>query len=127
MSARHSKAGTIAANIAGVIVFVVMAFPVYWMINTSLKPKSDIFTSTPKFLPIPLTFDNYSNVVGNQGFFTFARNSLIVTVVVVVVSMLVAFLAATAVARFNFSGRKSYVILILAGMSLVVRSLGAAA
>ncbi len=114
MSARHSRRGTIGANIAAVVVFFVMAFPVYWMINTALKPKADVFTETPKLLPIPITFENFTRVVQDGEFLTFARNSLIVTVVVVVVSMIVAFLAATAVARFNFSGRKSYVILILA-------------
>ncbi len=110
----RSRAGTIAANIAGVVVFLMMAFPVYWMINTALKPKGEIFSSTPQFLPLPPTVDNFTRVISDQGFLTYARNSLIVTVAVVVVSMLVAFLAATAVARFNFSGRKAYVILILA-------------
>lgn len=113
MSARRSRGGSIAANIAAVILFLVMVFPVYWMVNTALKPKSEVFTSEPVFFP-SITFENFTRVIADDGFLTFARNSLIVTLGVVIVSMLVAFLAATAVARFNFKGRRAYVIVILA-------------
>jgi N,N'-diacetylchitobiose transport system permease protein len=108
------KRGGFVANTVGIVVFVLMAFPVYWMVISSFKPREDFFLETPKFLPIPATLDNYVRVINDKGFFTFAKNSLIVTVVVVLVSMLVAFLAATAVARFNFKGRKSYIIMLLA-------------
>ena len=108
------KKGGLLANNLGILLFLVMSFPVYWMIISSLKPREDFFLETPKFLPIPATLDNYVRVIQDKDFFTFARNSAIVTIVVVVLSMLVAFLAATAVARFNFKGRKSYIIMLLA-------------
>jgi N,N'-diacetylchitobiose transport system permease protein len=108
------RKGGIVANTLGFILFVVMVFPVYWMVISSLKPREDFFLETPKFLPIPATLDNYTRVIQDKDFFMFARNSAIVTLVVVILSMLVAFLAATAVARFNFKGRKSYIIMLLA-------------
>ncbi len=108
------KKGGIVANALGFILFVVMVFPVYWMVISSLKPREDFFLETPKFLPIPATLDNYTRVIQDKDFFMFARNSAIVTLVVVILSMLVAFIAATAVARFNFRGRKSYIIMLLA-------------
>lgn len=114
MSARRKRSGTIAANIAAVLVFLFMVFPVYWMVITALKPRREIFTTEPVFLPWNASLDNFTRVISDEGFLTFARNSLLVTVSVVVVSMLVAFLAATAVARFNFGGRRAYVIMIIA-------------
>jgi N,N'-diacetylchitobiose transport system permease protein len=109
-----NRKGGILPNTLAVILFAVMAFPVYWMIISSLKPREDFFLETPKFLPIPATLDNYTRVISDKDFFSYAKNSLIVTVVVVLLSMAVAFLAATAVARFNFSGRKSYIVMLLA-------------
>jgi N,N'-diacetylchitobiose transport system permease protein len=109
----HKKGG-IVANTLGIVVFLAMAFPVYWMVISSLKPRSDFFLETPKFLPIPATLDNYTRVIADKDFFAFARNSLTVTVVVVIASMIIAFLAATAVARFNFKGRKAYIVMLLA-------------
>jgi N,N'-diacetylchitobiose transport system permease protein len=108
------KKGGVVANTFGFILFVVMVFPVYWMVISSLKPREDFFLETPKFLPIPATLDNYTRVIQDKDFFLFAKNSAIVTLVVVILSMLVAFIAATAVARFNFKGRKSYIIMLLA-------------
>jgi N,N'-diacetylchitobiose transport system permease protein len=109
-----NKKGGIVANTLGILLFVVMVFPVYWMVISSFKPREDFFLETPKFLPIPATLDNYTRVLQDKDFFVYAKNSLTVTVVVVVLSMLVAFLAATAVARFNFSGRKTYIVMLLA-------------
>lgn len=109
-----NRKGGVLPNTLAVILFAVMAFPVYWMIISSLKPREDFFLETPKFLPIPATLDNYTRVISDKDFFSYAKNSLIVTVVVVLLSMAVAFLAATAVARFNFSGRKSYIVMLLA-------------
>jgi N,N'-diacetylchitobiose transport system permease protein len=102
------------SNVAGVALFLVMVFPVYWMVNTALKPRSDVFTEQPKFIPSPLTFEHFARVIQDEGFFTFARNSLVVTLTVVLLSMAVAFLAATAVARFRFTGRRGYIVMILA-------------
>ncbi len=109
-----NKKGGVVANTLAIILFLVMVFPVYWMVISSLKPREDFFLETPKFLPIPATLDNYVRVINDKDFFNFAKNSAIVTLVVVILSMLVAFLAATAVARFNFRGRKAYIVMLLA-------------
>lgn len=109
-----NKKGGVVANTLAVLLFVFMVFPVYWMVISSLKPRSDFFLETPKFLPIPATLENYARVINDRDFFSYAKNSVIVTIVVVLVSMLVAFLAATAVARFNFKGRKTYIVMLLA-------------
>lgn len=109
-----NRKGGVVANTLAVIVFLFMAFPVYWMVISSFKPRADFFLETPKFLPIPATLDNYTRVINDKDFFSYAKNSLIVTLTVVLISMAVAFLAATAVARFNFRGRKAYIIMLLA-------------
>ena len=109
-----NKKGGVVANTIAVVLTVLMAFPVYWMVISSFKPRADFFAETPKFVPIPGTLDNYRRVIEDKDFFVFAKNSIIVTIVVVVLSMLVAFLAATAVGRFNFRGRKSYIVMLLA-------------
>ncbi len=109
-----NRKGGLVANTIAIILFVLMVFPVYWMIISSFKPRADFFLETPKFLPIPATLDNYTRVINDKDFFNYAKNSLTVTVVVVVLSILVAFIAATAVARFNFKGRKAYIVMLLA-------------
>jgi N,N'-diacetylchitobiose transport system permease protein len=107
-----TRTGTIAANATGLLVIVVMAFPVYWMVNTSFQHRLDITGPNPKFLP-SATLENYRKVF-HQGFFLQALgNSLVVTLLTVVAALFLALLAAVAVARFRFRGRTAFILTVL--------------
>jgi N,N'-diacetylchitobiose transport system permease protein len=101
------------ANIIGVIVLVFMAFPIYWMIITALKPKREILSSTPTFFPSPITLSNFTKALDRDYFWSSVGNSLIVTISVVVISMIVAVAAAMAVAWMPFRGRGNYIVAII--------------
>jgi N,N'-diacetylchitobiose transport system permease protein len=103
----------IALNTGATIFCVIWAFPVYWMFNTAFKPYGDILTSTPRFLPFPFTLANFADAIGKPGFLVYLRNSAIVTCSVVAVSIVVAFLAAVALTRFRFRGRRTFLITVL--------------
>jgi N,N'-diacetylchitobiose transport system permease protein len=101
------------ANIIGTIVLVIMAFPIYWMVITALKPKREILASTPTFFPSPITFSNFAKALDRDYFWSSVANSLIVTVSVVLISMIVAVIAALAVAWMPFKGRGNYIVAII--------------
>jgi N,N'-diacetylchitobiose transport system permease protein len=101
-------------NAVGIAVFLVMIFPVYWMVSTAFKTGPNIFSYTPKWLPIPATLANFGDAIHRQYFWQNVRNSLIVVSVVVVLSLALAFLAALALAKFHFYGRKAFIVLIIA-------------
>jgi len=107
----------IAVNAAGMLVFVISVFPVFWMASTAFKPNDEIFATTPHPLPAHPTFQHFDLVlnggVANVGFWTYLRNSLAVAVATVVVSGLLALLAATAVARFRFRFRTLFLVMLL--------------
>jgi N,N'-diacetylchitobiose transport system permease protein len=113
VSAVRSRRGTAAANATGLIVFVLFAFPVYWMVSTAVKPAGDIRTFDISLIPRTVTLENFRTAVRAAGFWTFLRNSLVVSASVTVLAVLVALLAATAVARFRFKGRRVYLLMIL--------------
>lgn len=101
------------ANLGGVVVFLICAFPVYWMVNTSLLPRREIRAPEPTFLPLDGTLDNYRRVFTGDRFFNALTMSLMVTALTVVVVLVFAFVAAIAVSRFRFAGRKSFVLTLL--------------
>jgi N,N'-diacetylchitobiose transport system permease protein len=107
------KPHRLALNATALFVFFVFSFPVYWMVLTSLRRRVDIQSVDPTFLPISGTFDNYRRVFEREFFWTAARNSLVVTLLTVFAALAIAFLAAVAVSRFSFRGRKSFIIAIL--------------
>ena len=100
-------------NALGVLVFVVMIFPVYWMVSTAFKPGQQIQDYKPHWVPSPPTLANFTNAIHRPYFWTDVKNSLIIVTSVVVLSLVVAFLAALALSRFRFYGRTAFVVLIL--------------
>jgi N,N'-diacetylchitobiose transport system permease protein len=103
----------VALNTGALVFCAVWLFPVYWMVNTAFKPAGDIVTPTPRFLPFPLSLANFADAVRKPHFADYLVNSVIVTGVVVTLSILVAFLAAVALTRFRFFGRRAFLVGIL--------------
>jgi len=111
---RSRRLGSVGWNLLGIFVFVVMIFPVYWMVATAFKTGQDIFSYTPKWFPLHPTLANFGDAIHRQYFWQNVRNSLVVVGVVVTLSLALAFLAALALAKFRFYGRKAFIVLIIA-------------
>ena len=104
-------------NAAAIAVAVVTLFPIFWMVSTAFKPATEIYSLTPRPLPAHPTWTNFANVLNGSvigmPYWTFLRNSLFVTVASVLVSSVIALLAAISVARFRFRFRTTYLIMLL--------------
>ena len=108
----------IGINALGLLVFVVMVFPDYWMISTAFKEGRNILSDTPQFFPSPATLSNFEDVIDRPYFWDVVKNSLIIVTAVVGFSLVVGFLAALALAKFRFHGRAVFIVLIL-GVQMV--------
>ncbi|MCU7723336.1 carbohydrate ABC transporter permease [Actinoplanes sp. KI2] len=118
MTVGRSRAGTIAANTVGVIFSLLMLFPVYWVLNTAFKPADEVLALTPTFWPKNPTFDNFVSAVKAPLFMQDMLNGIVITLLAVAGALVVGFLAALAIARFNFRGRKG-ILLVILGVQLV--------
>jgi N,N'-diacetylchitobiose transport system permease protein len=107
---RSTRAGW---NVVGVGVFLVMVFPVYWMISTAFKSDSQINSYTPSWLPTQFTLQHFRTVMNTPGFWSDVTNSLIVVLVTVVIAVGLSFFAAVALARYRFGGRKLVIVLVI--------------
>lgn len=110
---RSRRRRNVIPNLLGLLVFAVAAFPVYWMIVTSFRRGVDIQQPTPQFLPSPGTLNNYRKVFERDFFWDAVRNSVMVTLIVLIAAVFIAFLAAVAVSRFTFRGRRAFIVAIL--------------
>ena len=104
----------IGADLLGLVFVVIWVFPVYWMLNTALKPRSEVLTVSPMFIPGHPTLSNFASAVTQPFFIENVRNSLIVVGCALVLSLVLGLFAATALARFRFRGRRSIMVTILA-------------
>ena len=108
------SAGRIFLDGTAILILLVMLFPIYWMVSTALKPGKQILSLTPVWVPTQLTFDNFESAIHVPFFWNDVVNSLVIVLTTVVVSIVLAFLAAAAVARFGFRGRAAFVVMVIA-------------
>jgi N,N'-diacetylchitobiose transport system permease protein len=97
----------------GVLLFAVLSFPVYWMVASAFKPQEELDGLTPTWFPMHPTLSHFSDAIHRPFFWHGVKNSLIVVSVTVALSMVLAFLAAVALAKFRFTGRKAFIVLII--------------
>jgi N,N'-diacetylchitobiose transport system permease protein len=97
----------------GLAVFAVMVFPVFWMVSTAFKPDDQIISLKPTWIPLHPTLKHFRDAIDKPFFWEDVKNSLIVVLVTVAISIVLAFLAAVALARYGFSGRKLFVVLVI--------------
>jgi len=104
----------VVSNVIVAVFCVVWLFPIYWMVSTSFKTPGNIVSTTPQFFPQPFTLENYVGAIQKPGFLTSLGNSVLVTVIVTVATVLLGFFAAAALTRLRFPGRQAIVVVLLA-------------
>jgi N,N'-diacetylchitobiose transport system permease protein len=112
MSARSRRARA-GWNAAAVALFVVMVFPVFWMVSTAFKPDDQIVSFTPTWFSLHPTIAHFRDAIHRPFFWVDVKNSLIIVTATVAVSIGLAFLAAIALAKYRFGGRKLFIVLMI--------------
>ena len=102
-----------AWDLLGIALFVVLVFPVFWMVSTAFKPDDEINSAEPTWVTLHPTLDHFRDAMDSPDFWRIVQNSLIVVLVAVAVSIAVAFVAAVALAKYRFTGRKLFVVLMI--------------
>jgi len=110
---RGRRARQAGWNVVGLVVFAVMVFPVFWMISTAFKSNDQIVSLSPTWFPLHPTLVHFREAISRPFFWADVKNSVIVVTVTVAISIVLAFLAAVALARYRFTGRKLFVVLVI--------------
>jgi N,N'-diacetylchitobiose transport system permease protein len=100
-------------NALAVALFVVMIFPVFWMLSTAFKPDDEIVSYTPTWFSLHPTVKHFGAALHSPFFWTDLKNSLIIVSATVGISIGLAFLAAIALAKYRFGGRKLFIVLMI--------------
>jgi multiple sugar transport system permease protein len=104
--ARRSGPGRRIVLVGGLAVFAIWTIvPIAWIVETSLKPNKDLY-GEPAIVPKTVTFEHYVELFADTDFLTYFGNSLLVSVGTTALSMIIGVLAAYAVTRLRFRGRR---------------------
>jgi multiple sugar transport system permease protein len=109
---RSRAARTAGWIVAAVFIIAYTMFPVVWIASLSFKKGDDI--NNKKFWPTIWTWDNYRTVFKTDLFTSALRNSLGISLIATTISVVLATLAAYAIARLNFRGKKAVLSVALA-------------
>jgi len=94
-----------------VLLGVFILFPLYWMLNTALKPAAETFELT--FYPSQPTLTHFQNVVMNAKIMRYLQNSLYVSILSSVFTTVVSAYAGYSFSKYRYWGRKSFMLIIL--------------
>lgn len=115
---RKVRIGTIISYLVLILFAVIFFAPLLWMVSTSLKATSDVFSNPPKWIPNPVVFENYSQVFQHIPVMTYLKNTLTIALLQVTGQMLAAPMVAYSITKVPWRGGKIIFPIILATMMI---------
>ncbi|GAA1447866.1 carbohydrate ABC transporter permease [Leifsonia poae] len=111
-------------TIVGLVLTLIMLFPVYWMINVSLTPTTEMRKSPPNLFPIHATFEGYQAVLSDQ--LPYLGTSLLIGLGTVVLTVAISAPAAYSLAKLRPKGRgaMNFVLLIAQMIPGIIMAMG---
>ncbi|MFQ5828221.1 MAG: carbohydrate ABC transporter permease [Candidatus Methylomirabilia bacterium] len=95
------------------LLLILTAFPFVWMLSTAFKPLDEIFVFPPRLLPEQFTGANLARLFEQTRFLTYFRNSVVVSLATVLVTLTLASAGGYGLTRFRFFGREQIAGMIL--------------
>jgi ABC-type glycerol-3-phosphate transport system permease component len=89
------------------------AFPFLWMVSTSLKPPVEVFAQPPSFVPDAPTLENFHRLFTGTNFLVYFWNSVVVSGLAVILTMVVSAAGAYSLTRYRYPGREKIAMLVL--------------
>ena len=100
-------------TVVNILVVIYALFPVLWILSLSLKPTSTV--KDGKLIPSEVTFDNYKGIFAGNAFSSALINSIGIGLITTVIAVIIGGMAAYAVARLSFPGKR-----VLVGVALLI-------
>lgn len=89
------------------------AFPFFWMVSTSFKPPVEVFAQPPSFIAHHPTGENFHRLFSATNFLAYFWNSVKVSGLAVLLTMIVSTAGAYSLTRYQYYGREKIAGLIL--------------
>lgn len=103
-----------ALNVALILLCVITLLPIYYTFSVSVNASNSILSTELQLIPKELTLDNYKTVLLDKPFLTWLKNTAILSVFTVVLTLAVSVPAAYGFSRYRFKGRaKALNILVI--------------
>ncbi|AEH50888.1 carbohydrate ABC transporter permease [Pseudothermotoga thermarum] len=97
----------------GLSIFLVCAiFPLLWIVLTSLKESTEVYTFPIRYIPSKISFDAYRYLFSFAKFHIYFKNSLVVSLLSATIATISSLLSGYTLSRFTFKGRR-FILIVL--------------
>ncbi len=111
---KHKRTFKLALlNVVFILLCFVTLIPIIYALSVSLNASNSIITTELRLFPREITLNNYKEMLFNQPFLLWAKNSFLLSSLTVLLTISVAVPAAYSFSRFKFSGRKAVMNILL--------------
>lgn len=111
--ARKDALTNIVLYICFAVITLFFLFPVFWVLSMSLKSVPELFATPPVWFPLDPQFENYAYVLENTPIAAYLLNSALIVSCSIILTLLIATLAAYGFSRFAFRGKKLSLMAVL--------------
>ncbi len=120
---RRGRRGRIARTVVAVLAGLVFIAPLYQMVITSISPHDDVFSQALHLWPSTPTFGSYRFILDNEPVWTWFQNSVVVSSLATVLTVILNVLAGYAFAKLNFPFKTPLFLLLLGTMMIPVQAI----
>jgi multiple sugar transport system permease protein len=110
---QRSMLHSLIVNLVTWTLVLLIAFPLLWMVITSVKPQTELFRIPPTWLPETVTFEHYWRLLTETPFLTYFRNSVVLATTTTIFVVALGTLGAYSLVRFKYRGRETLAMLVL--------------
>lgn len=115
---RKKKIAAVAQYTLAIVVTLIVVFPLYWMIASSLKSQDEILLLKPTLYPHEIHLENYSNVFNRGNFGKYYYNTIIMTAGILISQIVTGVFAAYGFSKGKFKGQNIFFIIVLGALMI---------
>lgn len=108
----------ISLNILALATAIMFFFPTFWIVMSSLKSSSELFSFPLSIFPKKVVFINFYNVLKNDNFFLYFKNSMFISITATIITVLINCLAGFSFAKYKFKGQNFLFMALLSATML---------
>lgn len=95
------------------LAILIVFFPLAWMLTVSVRPNLEVMRMPPEWIPQVFTLEGYAKIFANTKFLIVFLNTMVVSLLVTILSLVLGALAAYALARFKFAGQRAVLMFLI--------------
>lgn len=112
---------SILRDLLAVLITIIMVFPIYWMIISSLKSSDELLQAVPSLWPNRFQWSNYSSVLEMAPFDIYFYNTIVMTAGTMILQMILGILAAYGFSKGNFPYKNTLFVVVLGALMIPIQ------